>query len=75
MPLYEFECETCNEMVEILLRSREEKATCPDCGGTKLTRLMSATAAPSTNAGKDSLPMAGNGESCGMPRCCGGVCR
>ncbi|OYP38175.1 FmdB family zinc ribbon protein [Rhodopirellula sp. MGV] len=69
MPLYEYECPECNQAVEVLVRNPDEKAECPDCGSHKLTRLMSATAAPNMNGSK-SLPTAS--PSCGAPRCCGG---
>lgn len=75
MPLYEYECSTCERSVELLVRSPEEKVACPECGDKKLTRLMSATAAPNMKGSSGSLPMASEGESCGAPRCCGGICQ
>ena len=75
MPLYEFECSKCEETVEILVRSPDSDVSCPDCGDERLTRVMSATAAPSIGSSKDTLPVAGRGESCEMPRCCGGICQ
>ncbi|QDT11537.1 FmdB family zinc ribbon protein [Planctomycetes bacterium K23_9] len=74
MPLYEYECKKCDSTVEVLVRSRDEQAECPDCGGKKLTRLMSATASPAMKFG-GTLPMASGGEACGAPRCCGGGCQ
>lgn len=76
MPLYEYECPDCDEALELLVRSPDETVQCPECGTDKLTKLMSAPAAPSTNGSETSLPMAGpSGESCGAPRCCGGICQ
>ncbi len=74
MPLYEYECKSCDQIVEVLVRSDNDVATCPDCGDEKLTRVFSVPASPSVK-GKSSLPMAGSGESCGAPRCCGGGCQ
>ncbi|MGB7347175.1 MAG: FmdB family zinc ribbon protein [Pirellulaceae bacterium] len=79
MPLYEYECKQCDATVEILVRSpsassSSEPAECPDCGDTKLTRVMSATASPAVKSG-GGLPVAGAGEACGAPRCCGGGCQ
>ncbi|MEO1618195.1 MAG: FmdB family zinc ribbon protein, partial [Planctomycetota bacterium] len=71
--VFKYECEGCETSVEILVRNSDEKLECPECGGDALTKLISAPAAPSTNGGTDSLPMA-SGESCGAPRCCGGTC-
>lgn len=74
MPLYEYECPDCEKSVEMLVRTPEEKVECPGCGTEKLTRLMSAPAAPNMNGAKSSsLPVAA-GDSCGAPRCCGGGC-
>ena len=75
MPLYEYECSKCDKSVELLVRSAEEQVSCPECGSEKLTRLMSATAAPNMKGASSSLPMASGGESCGAPRCCGGICQ
>ncbi len=73
MPLYEYECATCDKTVEVLVRTQTETAECPDCGQGKLTRIVSAPAAPASS-GRQSLPVAGPGEGCGAPRCCGGGC-
>ncbi|MDG2222812.1 MAG: zinc ribbon domain-containing protein [Rubripirellula sp.] len=68
MPLYEFECKSCQTVVEVLVRSETEKSDCPSCGGSKLERLLSVPASPAVR-GK-SLPT--TSEGCGAPRCCGG---
>ncbi len=75
MPLFEFECPKCDHTVELLIRREDEVAQCPQCGSTKLIRLISAPAAPSMREGASSLPIESGGESCGMPRCCGGFCQ
>ncbi len=80
MPLYEYDCKSCHHVVEILLRSNDQKPQCPDCGGDELERQMSAPAAPSVKGGQSSrgdqssLPVTAPGEGCGAPRCCGGFC-
>lgn len=45
MPLYDFHCPACDKTVELLLRATDQ-AVCPQCGGTKLERLVSRTAPP-----------------------------
>ena len=75
MPLYEYECSDCDQSVELLVRSAEEGVSCPECGNEKLTRLMSAPSAPNMKGSSQSLPVAGKGDSCGAPRCCGGICQ
>lgn len=74
MPLFEFECPKCNKTVELLIRRPDDVAECPECGSTKLTQLISAPAAPNMRSG-GSLPIESGGQSCGMPRCCGGMCQ
>ncbi|MGI9468629.1 MAG: FmdB family zinc ribbon protein [Rubripirellula sp.] len=74
MPLYEFECKSCDSVVEVLVRSTSETKACPDCGNVELKRLLSVPASPAI-ASKSSLPTAGGGDACGAPRCCGGGCQ
>jgi putative FmdB family regulatory protein len=74
MPLFEYECADCQKTQEVLVRSQQEAVVCPQCGGARLTKLISAPAAPSMGGEGGSLPVTGGGESCGAPRCCGGVC-
>ena len=75
MPLYEYECKSCDQTVEALVRSAEEPVACPECGATGIQRVFSVPAAPSVKSNKASaLPMASEGPGCGAPRCCGGGC-
>lgn len=74
MPLYEFECKSCETIVEVLVRSTSEKSVCPDCGNSEVRRLLSVPASPAVK-GKSNLPVARGEESCGAPRCCGGGCQ
>lgn len=43
MPIYEFRCLTCNDIVEFLFRSSDEpqEMLCPHCGGSDLERVLS----------------------------------
>ncbi|MGI9473352.1 MAG: FmdB family zinc ribbon protein [Rubripirellula sp.] len=74
MPIYEYECKSCDDVVEVLVRTQSEPAECPSCGDTKIERVLSVPAAPSVKGGA-SLPVAGSGESCDAPKCCGGGCQ
>jgi putative FmdB family regulatory protein len=74
MPLYEYECKSCGQTIEALVRTDEEPVACPECGSQGIEKLFSVPAAPSVKA-KSSLPMASEGPSCGAPRCCGGGCQ
>lgn len=47
MPIYEYRCHDCRRRVSVLFRSFADTAdrpTCPRCGGTNLTRLISRVA-------------------------------
>ena len=70
MPIYEFNCNECDERFEILFRSfsDKQKPICPKCETRDVTRLMSMFATSSTNKGSSS------GKSCGgcsAPSCAG----
>lgn len=67
MPLYEYECQSCETVFEELVRG-DERIECPKCRGRKLERLLSVPARPQT-AGAE-LPRACN--SAGPP--CGPTC-
>ena len=41
MPIYEFECENCKEVMECLVTSKEDDKSCPSCGSTALKKLVS----------------------------------
>ncbi|MAT69174.1 MAG: FmdB family transcriptional regulator [Planctomycetaceae bacterium] len=66
MPLYEFVCDDCQREQEHLVRG-EETPECEQCGGSRLTRLLSVPAAH-THGGGGQLPQAP------PPGPCGGSC-
>ena len=43
MPVYEYACADCRKVVSVLVRraGATAKPACPDCGGKRLTRLIS----------------------------------
>lgn len=45
MPIYEFRCLKCNDLVEFLLVNKDEKVEmkCPKCRSRELERVMSTT--------------------------------
>ena len=72
MPIYEYSCQTCKSSFELLIRGSEEPA-CPECGGSKLEKLLRV---PAAHVAGGNLPMAerplpppcGMG-GCGRPDC------
>lgn len=41
MPLFYYECKDCHKTSEILVKSAEEKVTCPNCGSKKMEKMLS----------------------------------
>ncbi|MEM8681638.1 MAG: zinc ribbon domain-containing protein, partial [Planctomycetota bacterium] len=66
MPLYEYNCQACQQPIEILVRG-DEQPTCPTCGSVKLERLLSVPAAHVSSGSE--LPMAPPPGGCGAPQC------
>ncbi len=76
MPIYEYVCPGCNHEFETLVRG-DESPQCPQCGGRKLTKLISVPSAhsgvgvnppgcPSECRPRSNSPMCGNGGCCMM---------
>jgi len=70
MPLYEYSCRTCGAKVELLIRG-DEQPVCPECRGTRLTKLLSVVAGHVAKEGGDGPGMQGG---CGRPQCGSGGC-
>jgi len=66
MPLFEYVCAGCGHAFEALVYGSEQPE-CPDCGGRRLEKQLSAFAAPSGEASGES-PSPGSCGSCGDPR-------
>ena len=45
MPIFEYKCDECNNVMEILVKNTSsQKHKCSKCGSTKLTKLLSGFA-------------------------------
>ena len=64
MPLFDFTCAACGKVSELLVRSADEKPTCPHCASPRLERQLPTFSAQSK--GKEHVHSAGCG--CGKPR-------
>ena len=45
MPIYEYQCDSCSEQFELLVRNSRQRASCPQCESKKVSRLFSTFAA------------------------------
>ncbi len=78
MPIYEYRCENCGEVSEILvgLSTADNELSCPKCGGKRMEKLMSAAWTPnSLSAREPGHTCCGREERCDKPPCSdGGSC-
>ncbi|HID98417.1 MAG TPA: zinc ribbon domain-containing protein [Thermodesulfobacteriaceae bacterium] len=64
MPIYEYLCEDCRAVNEVLVFTSMRDIKCPACGSERLTKLMSATSS-STGSSASRLPGHGDTGCCG----------
>jgi len=56
MPIYEFECDSCDQpFEELVFGSAIDKVTCPKCGGDDIHKLVSTFASRIAGGGAASL--------------------
>lgn len=70
MPIYEYDCKSCNTHVEVFLHNANQSPECPECGSTKLEKTLSVISAP-VIAGQSSNLSANTG-NCGRSACASG---
>ena len=79
MPIYEYSCNQCGRVSEILtgIGSQSDQMLCKHCGNSDLKKLMSLTSSVSRDSSK--IPGAtccGKAERCDTPPCSNGAsCR
>jgi putative FmdB family regulatory protein len=69
MPLYEFNCRSCEYSFEALTTGRgDEEVRCPECDGSELDRLIGLPAKGRVAEGL-ATNCRGDGPPCGAPWC------
>ncbi|WP_124329359.1 FmdB family zinc ribbon protein [Desulfonema ishimotonii] len=64
MPLFEYLCQDCGKICEILIAASDDAPECTACGSTRLKKLLSASSSVSGSA-RNSMPGAGDTACCG----------
>ena len=76
MPIYDFKCQECGKVSEILLRNSDQSVHCPDCGSENMEKLISASYMVKTDVSAPGTTCCGRAERCETPPCStGDVCR
>jgi len=67
MPIFEYNCQSCDEHFETIVMSVREKISCPKCSSKKVQKQLSVFAAPASTG--DPTPAApvctGSPQTCG----------
>lgn len=77
MPIYEYECEDCGKVSEVLHKkiNAKERPACPSCGSKRLAKLISI---PSVSVKSESSiaegTCCGRDTPCAVPPCSDGTC-
>ena len=78
MALYEYKCPDCEERFDLMraMSAADERAECPECGGTGSRRLISSFASITTGAtaARSNPVMDSRIARSGGGGCCGGGC-
>ncbi len=76
MPIYEYKCQDCGQVSEVLIHGFDNKATkCPACGSHELTKLLSVPSVLKEESRHSGSTCCGRTERCDKPPCSsGGKC-
>lgn len=71
MPIYEYLCKECDARYEKIVRSQNEKITCPKCGSAKHALQLSTFAAPRNGSAAADRAASAAPACMGNPSACG----
>ncbi|HWH78839.1 MAG TPA: zinc ribbon domain-containing protein [Candidatus Binatus sp.] len=69
MPIFEYNCRSCDHHFETIVLSNREKVSCPKCDSKTVDKQLSVFSAPGSSA-KETAATAGAGCAC-TPQTCG----
>ena len=75
MPIFEYKCEQCGHVMEVLQKSRKaSKQTCAQCGSSETKKMLSGFAVGQGKAASAACDSCAVGPACGAGSCPGGTC-
>ena len=75
MPIYDYKCQQCGKVSEVLVRNTEDPAVkCSHCGSQKMDKLISASYMIKMAAPKSDATCCGRAEQCQTAQCSGNSC-
>ncbi len=70
MPIFDFRCQECGGVSEILVRNNtNQDVRCPTCGSESMERLVTASYSVRTNSSSHGSTCCGRTERCDKPPC------
>lgn len=71
MPIYEYRCQSCGQVSEVLIRGFEsiKKPTCSNCGSDDMQKLLSVPSLLSERHNNQGTTCCGRTERCDKPPC------
>jgi len=69
VPIYDFKCEDCGQVSEILVRNSDDTTQCPGCGGVNVQRLIAAASVIRMDGPTPGHTCCGREERCEAPPC------
>ena len=70
MPLFDYECQDCGRVSEVLVRSNDAvDVRCPECNSTNLQKLISASVLIGSSPSQAGRTCCGRAERCEAPPC------
>jgi len=67
MPIFEYNCRSCDQHFETIVMSAREKISCPKCNSKKVDKQLSVFSAPASTAAAAPI----SGVCTGTPQTCG----
>ena len=75
MPIFEYKCQKCGHVMEVLQKSRNAtKQTCTQCGGTDMKKLLSGFAVAQAKPAAPACDSCASPGACNSGFCPGGAC-